>query len=60
MNSRMRKPSCDVRTYAFRNKNGNRIKLLVRDGTGVRLWVRRSLFNPLLLQLARQCASMHA
>ncbi|MFZ6876256.1 IS66 family insertion sequence element accessory protein TnpB [Undibacterium sp. Di27W] len=34
-------PPCDGSAYAFRNKNGNRIKLLVWDGTGVWLCVRR-------------------
>jgi transposase len=32
---------CDGTAYAFRNRNGNRIKLLVWDGTGVWLCVRR-------------------
>lgn len=32
---------CDGTAYAFRNRCGNRIKLLVRDGTGVWLCVRR-------------------
>lgn len=32
---------CDGSAYAFRNKAGNRIKLLVWDGTGVWLCVRR-------------------
>lgn len=35
------KPPCDGSAYAFRNKNGNRIKLLIWDGTGVWLCVRR-------------------
>jgi transposase len=35
------KPPCDGNAYAFRNKNGNRIKLLIWDGTGVWLCVRR-------------------
>ena len=32
---------CDGTAYAFRNRAGNRIKLLVWDGTGVWLCVRR-------------------
>ena len=32
---------CDGSAYAFRNRAGNRIKLLVWDGTGVWLCVRR-------------------
>lgn len=32
---------CDGSVYAFRNRAGNRIKLLVWDGTGVWLCVRR-------------------
>lgn len=32
---------CDGSAYAFRNRNGNRIKLLIWDGTGVWLCVRR-------------------
>ena len=32
---------CDGTAYAFRNRNGNRIKLLVWDGTGVWLCHRR-------------------
>mgnify|MGYP001330816718 CR=1 FL=1 len=32
---------CDGTAYAFRNRGGNRIKLLVWDGTGVWLCVRR-------------------
>ena len=32
---------CDGSAYAFRNRRGNRIKLLVWDGTGVWLCVRR-------------------
>ena len=32
---------CDGRAYAFRNRAGNRIKLLIWDGTGVWLCVRR-------------------
>lgn len=32
---------CDGTAYAFRNRSGNRIKLLVWDGTGVWLCVRR-------------------
>lgn len=32
---------CDGRVYAFRNRAGNRIKLLVWDGNGVWLCVRR-------------------
>lgn len=32
---------CDGSAYAFRNKNANRIKLLIWDGTGVWLCVRR-------------------
>lgn len=32
---------CDGTAYAFRNRNGNRIKLLIWDGTGVWLCVRR-------------------
>jgi transposase len=32
---------CDGSAYAFRNRSGNRIKLLVWDGTGVWLCVRR-------------------
>ena len=35
------KPPCDGSAYAFHNKSGNRIKLLVWDGTGVWLAVRR-------------------
>ena len=35
------KPPCDGSAYAFRSKAGNRIKLLVWDGTGVWLAVRR-------------------
>ena len=35
------KPPCDGSAYAFRNRNGNRLKLLVWDGTGVWLCVRR-------------------
>lgn len=35
------KAPCDGNAYAFRNKNGNRIKLLIWDGTGVWLCVRR-------------------
>ena len=32
---------CDGTAYAFRNRNGNRIKVLIWDGTGVWLCVRR-------------------
>lgn len=32
---------CDGTAYAFRNRSGNRVKLLVWDGTGVWLCVRR-------------------
>jgi transposase len=32
---------CDGTAYAFSNRNGNRIKLLMWDGTGVWLCVRR-------------------
>jgi len=32
---------CNGNAYAFRNKNGTRIKLLIWDGTGVWLSVRR-------------------
>ena len=32
---------CDGTAYAFRNRSANRIKLLVWDGTGIRLCVRR-------------------
>ena len=32
---------CDGTAYAFRNRSGNRIKLLVWDGTGVWVCVRR-------------------
>ena len=32
---------CDGAAYAFRNRAGNRIKLLIWDGTGVWLCVRR-------------------
>jgi len=32
---------CDGSAYAFRNRAGNRIKLLIWDGTGVWLCVRR-------------------
>ena len=32
---------CDGTAYAFCNRNGNRIKLLIWDGTGVWLCVRR-------------------
>jgi transposase len=32
---------CDGSAYAFRNRSGTRIKLLVWDGTGVWLCVRR-------------------
>nr|WP_254601107.1 IS66 family insertion sequence element accessory protein TnpB [Achromobacter ruhlandii] len=32
---------CDGTAYVFRNRGGNRIKLLVWDGTGVWLCVRR-------------------
>lgn len=32
---------CDGSAYAFRNRNSNRIKLLIWDGTGVWLCVRR-------------------
>ncbi len=32
---------CDRTTYAFDSRNGNRIKLLIWDGTGVWLCVRR-------------------
>ena len=32
---------CDGTAYAFRNRSGNRIKLLIWDGTGVWLCVRR-------------------
>lgn len=32
---------CDGSAYAFRNRSGNRIKLLIWDGTGVWLCVRR-------------------
>lgn len=35
------KPLCDGNAYAFRNKNSNRIKLLIWDGAGVWLCVRR-------------------
>jgi transposase len=35
------KPPCDGSAYAFHNKSGNRIKLLVWDGTGVWLALRR-------------------
>lgn len=35
------KPPCDGSAYAFRNRAGTRIKLLVWDGTGVWLCVRR-------------------
>jgi transposase len=37
----LQKPPCDGSAYAFRNKNGNRIKLIIWDGTGVWLCVRR-------------------
>lgn len=37
----LRQPPCDGSAYAFRNKNGNRMKLLIWDGTGVWLCVRR-------------------
>jgi transposase len=32
---------CDGTAYAFRNRNGTRIKVLIWDGTGVWLCVRR-------------------
>jgi len=32
---------CDGSAYAFRNRAGNRIKLLIWDGTGVWMCVRR-------------------
>jgi transposase len=35
------KPPCDGSAYAFRNRNSNRIKLLIWDGTGVWMCVRR-------------------
>lgn len=35
------KTPCDGSLYAFRNRIGNRIKLLIWDGTGVWLCVRR-------------------
>lgn len=35
------KAPCDGSAYAFRNRAGNRIKLLVWDGTGVWLCIRR-------------------
>lgn len=35
------KAPCDGSAYAFRNRAGNRIKLLVWDGTGVWLCMRR-------------------
>ena len=35
------KTPCDGTAYAFRNRNSNRIKLLIWDGTGVWLCVRR-------------------
>jgi transposase len=35
------KAPCDGSAYAFRNKRGNRIKMLVWDGTGVWLSQRR-------------------
>ena len=35
------KVPCDGSAYAFRNKRGNRIKMLVWDGTGVWLSQRR-------------------
>ncbi len=35
------KAPCDGSAYAFRNKNSNRIKLLIWDGTGVWCSVRR-------------------
>ena len=35
------KPACDGSAYAFRNKNSTRIKLLIWDGTGVWLCMRR-------------------
>jgi transposase len=37
----LRKAPCDGSAYAFCNKRGNRIKLLVWDGTGVWLALRR-------------------
>ena len=35
------KAPCDGSAYAFRNKRGNRVKMLVWDGTGVWLAQRR-------------------
>ena len=35
------KSPCDGSAYAFRNKRGNRIKLMIWDGTGVWLSQRR-------------------
>ena len=35
------KPPCDGSAYAFRNKSGTRIKLLIWDGTGFWLCMRR-------------------
>ena len=35
------KPPCDGSAYAFRNRRGNRLKLLIWDGTGVWLCNRR-------------------
>ena len=35
------KPPCDGSAYAFRNRRGNRLKLLIWDGTGVWLCHRR-------------------
>jgi transposase len=35
------RPPCDGSAYAFRNRSGTRIKLLIWDGTGVWLCARR-------------------
>ncbi len=37
----LKKSPCDGTAYAFRNRRGNRLKLLVWDGTGVWLCQRR-------------------
>ncbi len=37
----LRRAPCDGSAYAFRNRNSNRIKLLIWDGTGVWLCQRR-------------------
>ncbi|HJV26645.1 MAG TPA: IS66 family insertion sequence element accessory protein TnpB [Aromatoleum sp.] len=50
---------CDGSAYAFRNRNGNRIKLLIWDGTGVWLCGRR-LHQGRFTLAAGRCACLYA